>query len=299
MRLLANPVFLRAALLLFCAAFAFLLGLIVVRKLRNGITAERELTGGPNASLDTLPLHVYNTVIQQLKQQKHELLVQSQADQHRAKTSENFSQTVLSNLSCGVLVFGHNGLIKTANPAAKSILGFASTTGMSAEDIFRDAEVDNTRLSAVESFPGGTSDDGVRVVDELHSVLREGSKRRQLETDYQTPAGEKRFLSISVSQVPAVDGSLLGVTCLINDLSELEGIRRQQQLHGEISAEMALQLRTSLTTIAGFAQQLANNRDPEMAKELACDIAQEAAQLDRSIGGFLTTPSVVAGTAAR
>jgi len=85
-----------------------------------------------------------------------------------------------------------------------------------------------------------------------------------------------------------VDGSLLGVACLINDLSELERIRRQQQLQGEISAEMALQLRTSLTTIAGFAQQLANNRDPELAQQLAADIAQEAAQLDRSIGGFLT-----------
>ena len=45
---------------------------------------------------------------------------------------------------------------------------------------------------------------------------------------------------------------------------------------------MALQLRTSLTTISGFAQQLANNRDPELAQQLANDIAQEAAQLDRS-----------------
>lgn len=298
MRLLANPVILRAAIVLFCAAFAFLLGLLLVRKLRNNITEERELTGGPIPSLDTLPLHVYNTVIQQLKQQKHELLVQSQADHHRAKTNENFSQTVLSNLSCGVLVFGHNGLVKTANPAAKAILGFASTTGMSAEDIFRHAEVRNDRLSAATS-PERTPDDAVRVVDEIHSVLREGSKRRRFETDYQGPAGGNKFLSITVSQVPAVDGGLLGVTCLINDLSELEGIRREQQLHGEISAEMALQLRTSLTTIAGFAQQLANNRDPEMAQELARDIAQEAAQLDRSIGGFLTTQRVVAGTAAR
>ena len=46
---------------------------------------------------------------------------------------------MLSNLSCGVLVFGTNGLVKTSNPAAKAILGFASATGMSAEDIFRGA----------------------------------------------------------------------------------------------------------------------------------------------------------------
>jgi signal transduction histidine kinase len=99
---------------------------------------------------------------------------------------------------------------------------------------------------------------------------------------------------MTISQVPAVDGGLLGVTCLINDLTELDNIRRQQELHGEISAEMALQLRTSLATISGFAQQLANNRDPEMAKEIATDIAHEAAQLDRTIGGFLTSKQAAA-----
>jgi len=298
-RLLANPVLVRAAIVLLCATFAFLLGLFVVRKLRKNIAEGSDLSVEPAGSLNTLPLHLYNTVIQQLKQQKHELLVQSQAEQHRARTSENFSQTVLSNLSCGVLVFGANGLVKTANPAAKAILGFASTTGMSAGDIFRGAGVHAPKRVAAGVFPDENVHEAVQVADEVHSVLHEGSKRRQVETDYETPAGEKRFLSITISQVPAVDGSLLGVTCLINDLSELESIRRAQELQGEISAEMALKLRTSLTTIAGFAQQLANNRDPELAKELASDIAQEAAQLDRSIGGFLTAKRAAAGATTK
>ncbi len=287
--------------MLFCAAFAFLLGLFLVRRLRKSIAKEYEIYNGPVPSLDSLPLHLYNTVIQQLKQQKHELLVQSQAEQHRARTSENFSHAVLSNLSCGVLVFGANGLVKTANPAAKAILGFASTTGMSAKDIFRSAEVHpgrvhNPKATAAAVYSGETGEQAIPISDEIHTVLHEGSKHRQMEADYQTPGGDKRFLSMTISQVPAVDGSLLGVTCLINDLTELENIRRQQELQGEISAEMALQLRNSLTTISGFAQQLANNRDPEMAKEIATDIAHEAAQLDRTIGGFLTTKQ--AATAA-
>jgi signal transduction histidine kinase len=137
---------------------------------------------------------------------------------------------------------------------------------MSADDIFRD-----TALAG-----------------EIHSVLREGSKRRQVKASYTTPAGDKRHISVTVSPVPATDGSLLGAACLINDLSDLENIRRQQELQGEISAEMALELRTSLTTISGYAQQLAHNRDPEFARQLATDIAAEAARLDRTIGGFLT-----------
>jgi signal transduction histidine kinase len=129
-------------------------------------------------------------------------------------------------------------------------------------------------------------------------VLRQDCKRRDAKAEYKTPAGTKRVIAITVSPVPAVDGSLLGVACLINDLSELEGIRRQQELQGEISAEMALQLRTSLATISGYAQQLANNRDAELAKQLASDIAHEAAQLDRSIGGFLTRRNAAQAAAA-
>ena len=50
---------------------------------------------------------------------------------------------------------------------------------------------------------------------------------------------------------------------------------------------MALGLRNSLASIAGYAQQLAKSRDPELARQLADDIASEAAQLDRTIGSFL------------
>ena len=299
MRLLANPLVLRAAVVLFCATFAFLLGLILMRKLRESIDEAADLSGGEGTSLETLPLHVYNTVIQQLKQQKHELQVQSQAEQQRARTSETFSQAVLSNLPCGVLVFGTNGLVKTSNPSAKEILGFASTTGMGAANIFRGAVVRSAKLQV----SGGSADEDegigpVLVADEVDAVLHEGTTRRQIEAEYETPAGEQRFLTVTISAIPAVDGSLLGAACVINDRSELEGIRRQQDLHGEISAEMALQLRTSLTTISGYAQQLASSRDPDLAKQLATDIAHETADLDRSIGGFLTEKRARQGAAA-
>ena len=286
---------LRAAVVFLCSTFAFLLVLVLMRKLRKSIDDEANISAEPSSSIETLPLHLYNTVIQQLKQQKHELQVQSQAEQHRARTSENFSQAVLSNLSCGVLVFGTNGLVRTSNPAAKAILGFASTTGMSAENIFRYAAIRSGKPPAPGVFPdgtpaetpAGTMDEPVQLSDEVSAVLHELSKHRQVEAEYETPAGETRFIAVTISPVPAVDGSLLGVTCLINDLSELERIRRQQELHGEISAEMALQLRTSLTTISGYAQQLADNRDPELAKQIATDVAHEAAQLNQTLGGFL------------
>ena len=300
MRLLTNPLLLRAAVVLFCGMSAFLLGLLFMRMLRKNIAEESDFSANAKPSLETLLLHLFDTVIQQLKQQKHELQVQSKAEQHRARTSETFSQAVLSNLSCGVLVFGTNGLVRSSNPAAKAILGFASATGMSADDIFRGALVTSSRPAAAAGSVGSVDevDEPVSLADEVRVVLQENCKRRDAQAEYETPAGETRFVAVTVSPVPAVDGSLLGVACLINDLSELERIRRQQELHGEISAEMALQLRTSLATISGYAQQLANSRDPELAKQLAGDIAHEAAELDRSIGGFLSARRAAQAAAA-
>lgn len=293
MRILTNPVLLRAAVVLFCATFAFLLGLISVRMLKKTMAQESDVSDVGSTSLETLPLSLYNTVIQQLKQQKHELLVQSQAEQNRARTSETLSQAVLSNLSSGVLVFGANGLVKSTNPAAKAILGFASAIGMSAEDIFRGAVVQTPSKVVVDQV----ASEPVAVAQEVHTVLREGSKRRKIQAEYESPADEKRFLEITISPVLAVDGNLLGVACLINDLSELESIRRHEEMQSEISGEMALRLRTSLATIAGYAQQLARNRDWELAAQLAEDIAYEAAELDKSIGGFLVSKQATAAAA--
>ena len=269
MKILANPVLLHAAVVLFLSGFAFMIVVVFMRLLRRNLEEEAEISSEGTPSLDTLPLHLYNTVIQQLKQQKNELQEQSQTEQRRARTNENFSQAVLSNLSCGVLVFGTNGLVTQSNPAAKQILGFASSTGMGADDLFRG-----------------------EIAAEVHSVLREGSARRQLNTNYTTPSGEKRRIAVTVSPVPAVDGRLLGAACLITDLSAFEQIRVQQEMR-------ALELRTSLTTISGYAQQLARNRDPELAQQLAADIAQEAVRLDRSLGGFLTEKSGISGGTAQ
>ena len=88
MKILSNPIILRALVVLFCSTSAFLLGLLFIRQLRKKISEERDFSATPTPTLETLPLHLYNTVIQQLKQQKHELHVQSQTEQNRARTRD-------------------------------------------------------------------------------------------------------------------------------------------------------------------------------------------------------------------
>jgi two-component system, NtrC family, sensor histidine kinase KinB len=277
---------LRAVFVFFCASFSFLLAVLFIRKLRHSIAEEADVSSAPTPSLETLPLHLYNTVIQQLKQQKHELQVQTQTEQRRARANENFSHAVLSNLSCGVLVFGINGLVQHSNPAAREILGFASTSAMGAADIFRGSAIWTQHASAA-TFPGGAVAQPFPLADEVQSVLREGNIRRQVEVDYTTPSGLTRHISVTISPVASLDGTLLGAACLITDLSEFESMRRQGELQAELSAEMALSLRTSLATISGYARQLAMSHDAQLSKQLAQDIADESAELEHSIGGFL------------
>ena len=266
---------LRMAVVFVAAGVAFVVGLMMMKHLRRSITEEASFPDAPSAP-ESFPLHTYHAVIQQLKQQKHELQSSQREERRRAKTSENISAAVLSNLSCGVLFFTPNGLVRQTNSSARQILGFASPVGMSAVEMFRDAELLSASDGAYASL-----------AEAVDASLRETSRFRRLEARYRTPAGEERTLDITVSSVHAPDSEVLGAACLIYDRTEMAEIRRQQELRGEMSAEMALGLRNSLTTIAGYAQQLAASRDSGLARQLAADIAAEAAHLDRTIGGFL------------
>jgi nitrogen-specific signal transduction histidine kinase len=275
-KLLTNPIFLKMALVLFASGFAFFMAVLMMRRMRKSLDQDASLPE-TSTSPDQLPLHTYHAVIQQLKQQKHELVALQQAEQRRAKTSESISGAVLSNLSSGVLFFGSNGLVRQANQAAKNILGIASPSGMDAAAIFR------STCGPTSSLDGTTS----TLAESVNITLHEGIPLQRLAVEYLTPSGDHRTIEVTASRVPAADGTVLGVACLINDQTEISDIRRQIDLRGEMSAEMALALRTSLITISGYAQQLALNHDADLARQLAADIATEAKHLDHTIGGFL------------
>ena len=274
MKLLSNPIVIRMAVVLFVSGFAFWTATLLLRRMRRILTEESfAIDSAPEP--EQFPMHTYNAVIQQLKQQKHELLSVQQVERRRAKTSENISAAVLSNLSSGVVFLTTNGLVRTANAAAKSILGFASPVGMSVREIFRDA-----RLS---SSPGSEE----RLAEAVQASLRTRCGSRSAAADYITPAGEQRILEITISPVYTPLGETLGAACLITDKTEFALIQRLQELRREMSGEMALALRNSLATISTYAQQLAVSRDPTLVRQLAVDIVSEAANLDHTIGGFL------------
>jgi PAS domain-containing protein len=280
MTLLMNPMALRMGLLLFVAIVSFGLALFTIRLLRKNLLSESESLNSSPLAAEGLPVHAYHAVIQQLKQQKHELATQQLSDRRKAKASDTLSSTILSNLSCGVLFLNTAGLVRQANAAARKLLGFASPVGLHAADLFR-----TTTLRPENNSSDSSSSS--TVVQALAPALAGKSAVRGLVVNFFTPDGESHILEVTASPVLAEDASLMGTTLVLTDKTDIERIRHDQRMHQEISSELALGLRTSLTTIAGCAQQLARSRDPELARQLADGIAHEAAQLDRTIGSFL------------
>lgn len=276
MKLLLNPTVLKLGVLLVVTLAAFVVGAFAIRRMRKGLSQEADSLAQSPLAVDGLPVDTYHAVIQQLKQQKHELTAQQQADRRKAKASDTLSATVLADLPCGVLFFNTSGLVRQANATARKLLGFASPVGMRAAELLRTA-----------TFRPGSAGTASTVEEALLPAVQGKSVVRGLLLDYVSPDGTRRVLELTVSPVLGEDASLMGTTFVLTDHTEIARIRQAQELHDEVSAEMALGLRSSLTTIAGYAQQLAHSRDAELARQLADDIANEAARLDRTIGSFL------------
>jgi PAS domain-containing protein len=277
---LINPMVLRMAALLFAAVAAFGLALFIIRRLRKNLVSETDAPNQAPMAAEGLPVHAYHAVIQQLKQQKHELSAQQLAERRKAKASDTLSSTILSNLACGVLFLNTSGLVRQTNAAARNLLGFASPVGLHSSDLFRTARLrpENNALPMKSE---------TTVEQALAPALAGASAVRGLLLNYVTRDGENHVIELTASPVLAEDGSLMGTTLVLTDKTDIERIRHEQKMHQEISAELALGLRDSLATIAGYAQQLACSRDSDLARQLADSIAQEAAKLDRTIGSFL------------
>ena len=279
MKVLLNPVVVRGLLVLLGAMAAFAVGAFVIHRYRKSLDGETASISQPPLVDDGLPVHAYHAVIQQLKQQKHELTAQQLSDRRKARASDTLSSVVLANLSCGVLFFNTSGLLRQANPAARHLLGFASPIGMSLADLFNTAKV--------SADAGAQAPYGAKLLDALSPALTGKCTVRGLRFDFAAPDGIERTLDLTVAPVLGEDARLLGTTFLITDKTEIANFKLDEEARCELAGEMALAVRTSLTTICGYAQQMAENPDPKSASQLAADISNEAAQIDHALGNFL------------
>ena len=283
MKLLANPIFLRVGLLSLGTVAAFVTGIFGLRAFRRKMMEE----DFPTESLANDGAgYAYSAVIQQLKQQKFQLQHEHANQKRRAKTSEQITAAVIANLPCGVLFVGPNGLVRQANAAARQLLGFASPLGMSPEDLFRDTN--------------GISDSGdpVRLTDAVRRCLRE-RMRMNVTASYVTAARDRRNLNVMIIPLSVHSDDASGLACVITDETAVAHLKEAQLMRAEVSAEMALELRTSLSIIRECAAQIRSTSDSAAVGRLANDIAAETERLEKVVGGFLAENSLAQAMAAR
>lgn len=278
MKPLANPIVFRMALALVCSLAAFGLAVLLIRRLRKSIVQDSTLEAPP-PSPESLALHTYHAVIQGLKQQKYELQTREQMERRRARTTENLSATLLTNLPCGVLFFNQHGLVKQANPAAKAILGHLSPVGLQPGDVFRGSnlrsELDDSSFSAT-------------LAEAVESTLRQGTQFRRLLADYVAPDGARRLLEVRLSPVQSATNETLGAACLFSDVTELTRLSQQAQRAdaGSVSPELREQLHSSAATLAACARKLRAGGATQESQRLADDLVRESERLEEFSRGF-------------
>ncbi|HUS19344.1 MAG TPA: ATP-binding protein [Terriglobales bacterium] len=299
-RLLDNPQFMRIAITAAIGTFFFLLilivGFVLYRKLRTEVRAE-SLQGPTRISEDNsaFSLAAYEGVIRKLKDQEKELERLRKSERDRAYESASMSEAVLSNLGSGVLLFSPASLVRQANPAARSLLGYASPTGLHARDAFRGvSEVrfpvlppGDISLEAIANLSGSQC-----LVSAVEQAMKLGLSFRRLEADYRTPDSTHRVLGVTISPVKGATGDIMGAAVLLSDLTEITHLGRQVRLRenmaalGEMSAGIAHEFKNSLATISGYAQML--SADAASGGALyAGKIADETAALARIVNDFL------------
>lgn len=280
--MLTNPAVLASIALFITAAAAFVIGVYLIRRVR------RELMGAPEkaprADSTAFALQAYSGIIQQLKEKESELQRLRQAATERASATENISAAVLNHLASGVVLFNANGLVQQANPAARTLLGFGTASGLHARDLFRGATT--VRSDTTETPPAS-------IAGAVETSCKENRVFRRLEIDYATPSGDKRVLGITISPVAGNAGEHLGAACLITDLTQVSELARQLRTReslaamGEMSAGMAHEFKNSLATIAGYSQMLAGENDLQTIREFADKIRSETNTLTRTVTEFL------------
>lgn len=302
-RLLQNPEFMRIALTVAIGTFFFialpLFGYFLYRKLKHEIRDEAAIPDTTRISREdaVFSYAAYELLLRRANAQEKELEGLRRSERERSVESASISEAVLSNLGSGVLLFNPASLVRQANPAARSLLGYASPTGLHARDAFRGAST--VRLPVFSPSDASLVDlaglEGTQLlVAAIDLATRRGLSFRRLEADYTAPDGTKRVLGVTISPVKGAGGEALGAAVLLSDLTEITHLAQQMRMRenmaslGEMSAGIAHEFKNSLATISGYAQMLlATAKLPPEDADFAAKIASETTALSRIVNDFL------------
>lgn len=197
---------------------------------------------------------------------------QERAMKARAEASERLSGEIIASMTSGLLVVGHDGGVRTINPAGRRLLGLPEGNW---EGGFRDVLADASPLADVidECLAGG------------RAVVRRTIQMK-------TPTGATH-LGVTVSPIRDDAGGAHGAICLFSDLSEVVELEEQLRLKdslarlGELTAGIAHEFRNGLATIHGYSRLFQMERLPPDFHPYVQGIKEETEALGEVVTNFL------------
>ncbi len=241
-------------------------GLLMFAVLRIFSAARQRQQTGRNSAVESATLSAA------LEEAIATLRAQERATAARAEASERLSSEIISSLASGLLVVGHERVIRIINPAARRLL----------------------------ELPDGP------LTGDYHAVLAEPALSQTIDECLATgrpilrrtvdlPEGRRRASRFGVTVSPLFDvaGHLHGAVCLFTDLTAVQQLEEQLRLKqslatvGELTAGIAHEFRNGLATIHGYSRLLDPETLPSHARPYVEGIRAEAVSLGEVVTNFL------------
>ena len=180
-------------------------------------------------------LGMLTQLFNRMTRQLGEARVSVEQQQEQVESARAYLETILSNLSSGVLALDEEGRLRTANPGADVILG------IECEGLL------GKKLSQWEAYAPGLG-----VLADLLDAHQDAEAAWQIQLDFGLAHGPKQQLLLHGAPLPAEPG---GCVILFEDISNLMQAQRTAAW-GEVAKRLAHEIRNPLTPIQLSAERL-------------------------------------------
>jgi len=198
-----------------------------------------------------------------------------ETERHRneLESARAYLESILANLSAGVLVFDVDCVLRTLNEGALSILGEALSDEL------------HVHVSAWQNFP-----ELGKLLEEHFTRAGEEDWQGQTEVESLSGEGQVRHLLLRGSRLPAVSGG--GFVVVFDDITRLISAQRSIAW-GEVARRLAHEIKNPLTPIQLSAERLQfkladrlQGKDQEILERATKTIVSQVLAMKRMVDDF-------------
>lgn len=227
-------------------------------------------------------VHSFNDMIQRIARARNDIKLGHQ----QTEVQKLYLQTVIKNLSSGVLTLDVNHRIRTINDSAREILNTDLTRHIGKKLVEMTEREDSVHLTGL--------------IEQIEPMFENTSKPWALQLDFACKKGQK-ILLIHGSTLPSIDNKIGGYVIVIDDITELV----QAQLHAawsDVARRLAHEIKNPLTPIQLSAERLKfklfnklDQTDRDLLSRMTETIIEQVSTMQKLVQAFsdyANTPEV-------